>query len=288
MTENKIKKEYIFWTDEEIQLLKDNTGKMSFKEMSKLFKYRTPMALQRKSVKLGLVSEFKPTIYTHNHNFFSVPTIENCWVSGFIAADGNIGKTLRTVNIELNQKDDYALKEIKRLFQSDAKIFYHSKPKYQKPNELIHCCQFRITSKQMVEDLRNNFNIVENKTKRLGPPKNLTNEQKLAFIIGYFDGDGSINFRKDDNSLRFYICSSSLAIMEWIRDVINENFDIFMNVKTYSDGRLYEMATHDNKALKIINKLRQIQCPRLARKWDSPKLLEKLEKYNLQFAPKSL
>lgn len=288
MTENKIKKEYIFWTDEEIQLLKDNTGKMSFKEMSGLFKCRTPMALQRKSVKLGLISGFRSTIYSHNDNFFSVPTLENCWVSGFLASDGNINKEKNTIRLELNQKDDYILKTIKTLTDSDSKIFYYSKPKYQKPNEFIHCCRLSITSKQMVEDLRKNFNVIEGKTRRLGPPKNLTNEQKLAFIIGYVDGDGSINFRSDTNDVRFYICSSSLAIMEWIRDVINKNFNIFMNIRTYSDGRLYQMSANCKKALKIINKLRQIQCPRLARKWDSPKLLEKLEKYNLQLASKPL
>ena len=126
-----------------------------------------------------------PQSYKINQDYFSVPNLENSYVAGFIAADGNIHKSKNKLRIDLQIRDAEYLQNIVLLF-SDKKITT-TKRNYR---------SISLWSWKIISDLQKNFNITPNKSLTLKPPK-LEGQNALAFIIGNLDGDGSIIIRKD-------------------------------------------------------------------------------------------
>ena len=123
----------------------------------------------------------------------------------------------------------------------------------------------------MVENLIANFNITERKSLTLQPPSNLSMVEKLCYIRGLIDGDGTIRI-DEKGRLEFSIIGSEF-IITWIKEV----FDTLAPTKTkhLSKARsrtdrnsktwTYKVTGHRAKAiLSIFNKL---NTPFLERKW---------------------
>ncbi len=124
--------------------------------------------------------------YKINDNFFSSINEINSYYAGFIAADGNINKNHPNLTITLSEKDKVFLEEFVKNLESDYPIRSYDSNGFSVSSLII-------TSEQICNNLRENFNIVPNKSIIYIPP---TLEQPYldCFIIGLIDGDGTIGF----------------------------------------------------------------------------------------------
>ena len=123
-----------------------------------------------------------------NINYFSeIDTPIKAYLSGFIAADGAIvGKEL---TITIHSKDRIVLDVLKSELESTNDIQTITK------DGLTHV-RFVTTNENITQDL-SKYGIGPNKS--LTMPnliENIPYEFRNSFILGYFDGDGSINVRE--------------------------------------------------------------------------------------------
>lgn len=124
--------------------------------------------------------------FNENINSFRYSKLVNydnisCYWLGFMLADGHITKDKR-VQINISSKDRlHILKIIEHI--GDIKV-------YENESRISVVLSDKITIDKIVND----FNWRSNKTK-IPPtiPKWLDNEQLFSLIIGFIDGDGSIN-----------------------------------------------------------------------------------------------
>jgi hypothetical protein len=202
--------------------------------------------------------------YTVNDVFFENPNIFNSYYAGLLAADGNIVKNNNIVRIGLKQENSEI--DLLEKFKNDCE--YTGKFYYNNNN-----IQLLVTSKQWQIDLWDNFNIGPAKSLTICPP-NLMDNNAIAFIIGYLDGDGSIYFKKRNRSeinIQFNInFEGTLKMLEWIQTIIKNKFNI-NPVTIRRIANIYSMDWTGSEAIKLYLKLKQFieinNLPFLERKW---------------------
>src|SRR3989344_5502613 len=129
------------WAPKEIIMLKNNYGKIT--NFQKVLPNRTKSSIYHKANKLGLTSNIRYRQNLVNENFFNILTKESAYVLGWIFSDGNITKDKRTFGFHLNKKDINVLKLLKKVMESNHKIFFGEN------NDI----QLRIHSRKMVKSL---------------------------------------------------------------------------------------------------------------------------------------
>jgi hypothetical protein len=212
--------------------------------------------------------------YSINQTFFKDINLVSSYWAGFIAADGCIRANLHQVCIGLARKDkDHLIR-----FSQDCsyngpikdRTVYKNSDKYKFDKYLIstiHICGV----KQWIEDLYNNFNISVRKSNILQYP-HIIGDNKLAFIIGLIDGDGTIRINKVKR-LEFSIVGTE-SIITWIQDTFNEMSPTKSKHLARARQRLdRESVNHWTykltgfRAYRILNMLKTVNVPKLARKW---------------------
>ena len=152
-------------------------------------------AYHKRMQKLGLDFNDKHDTrkYKVNDNVFSILSPETAYWLGFIAADGSVvDNTLRFV---LNRRDEETLQRFLDFCDSNYPVNYHT-AHYTDNDGVKHefdAVNLKITSKKIVADLAK-YGIVQNK-KNMDIPfiQYIPEEYKVDFIIGFFDGDGSVS-----------------------------------------------------------------------------------------------
>lgn len=150
------------------------------------------------------------------HNFYSRFDERSCYWAGFFAADGCVCKNNGTYVVSLTQHLD----DINHLRKYATTINF-KKEISTGINEtsygITEWARIIFASKEMFNDLKNNFNIIEKKSLVLKPPL-LRNEYISSFIRGYFDGDGHILERKYW-TIGF---TGTFEMLEWIKEKIRK------------------------------------------------------------------
>lgn len=144
-----------------------------------------------------------------NDNYFSIPSEENSYWAGFIAADGCImGNKL---SISLSSKDSDQLELFRKHTCCESSI------RFYKNNTGKEYCNLSTYSSKVVNDLDNNFNITERKTFTLEPP-NISKEDHIDYYIkGYIDGDGCVSLCNLKRGLNINIqITGTKCLLEWI------------------------------------------------------------------------
>lgn len=132
--------------------------------------------------------------YTVNHNYFNkIDSHEKAYWLGFIYADGYISSTNgKRFGLSLAIKDKEHLEKLKNCLESNYPV-----------NEFEqHCgysvgskyCRLLISSDSIYDNLLK-YGVYEHKTNILESP-NIDEQFYPSFILGYFDGDGSIFLNK--------------------------------------------------------------------------------------------
>lgn len=150
--------------------------------------------------------------YCLDDNLFNnIDCEEKAYILGFIAADGSITKS--TISIFIDSKDIDIINKIKNFICVDIPI------KSKKNTNLIG---IEINSQQMVSDITNLLNIDFGEKSGIIEFPNISNEYKIHFIRGLFDGDGSI---RKINGKRYGpecdITNNSYKILESIKNELN-------------------------------------------------------------------
>lgn len=253
------------WTNKDVLYLINNYSSQSVKDISRylnrsnnsVIQKAFSLGLKRQNIKSGRKRKYKIL----NECIFGSYSLNNCYWAGFIAADGNVFNN--RVDIQINNKDISILYALKDFLECNHRIYYCKQ-----------MCRIAITSDIIVQDLKNKFNICENKTYKCSTPL-LDGENALAFIVGLFDGDGHCSFYKNSHSnnkhLRWQI-TGNLLMLEWVRDILNKlvfNSKLGCGYINYNLSNLWGDLIYSHKAAnEIYNKLKSIQLDfRLKRKW---------------------
>lgn len=206
------------WSDKEKDILINNYCKIKIEELEILLPHKNRCAIQKYSKKFNLQGNMSLASrkYSYDETFFDTPNIMNCYWAGFIAADGNIGKD-GLVTIGISSKDREILESfvLHTHHQCPIKTFYLEDKEY---NSISCWGAYRWQDK-----LLEHWNILPNKSNILLPP-NITNLKYIyAYIIGYFDGDGSVFWTKGFKYKVFHIslCGTQ-ELLEWIKFYIHK------------------------------------------------------------------
>lgn len=188
-----------------------------------------------------------------NDSYFSViDSPEKAWLLGFLAADGSVDRKRNRIKIGLSSIDEEILIKIKKELEIEKDIYSTITSKGFSVSELTW------SSFQMKKDLAK-FGIIPNKTYLNSlSMKSIPEELKPSYILGYYDGDGSL--RKDG---RLEICSYTNSLLLEIASYLNNRFG--QKVKVYKDRSRenYYTITYSYKPAKEILSFLYGQNPNL-------------------------
>ena len=136
----------------------------------------------------------------NTHYFEKVDTYAKAYILGFIAADGALvsaknGPTI-TLTITVKYEDKAVLEFIKSEIGNSHKLLEIRRPSGYDKTKMIHHIRLSMSNSQIVHDIMK-YGITPNKSLTMGNIiENIPIEYRDAFIIGYFDGDGSVSIRE--------------------------------------------------------------------------------------------
>jgi len=277
---------YRYWTSQEEDKLKELvlTSKFSFKDIGKILE-RTGQSCQDHSIIMGLNNEYIYRKYSFDKDYWSTPNLINSYYSGFSAADASIKNKGSRYLLEIQKLDIGWLEEFKRYIKFNGPILKRNR--IDKNSSTISIC---INSEKWKNDLATNFSIIPNKTYRLEPPRNLDKYLLFSWLIGYTCGDGTIHLNKITNQIQINYVSSSEYIIKWIQNFIDLNFQGCYIRKTTNNcfkNRKWNCWHYNLSGIKaaiIIDYLRQFPVPKLDRKWNNPRVLQKIDEYKLKYS----
>jgi len=155
-------------------------------------------------------------MYKVNDNYFDViDTTEKAYILGLLAADGCVTSRNRLL-FKLEVSDIEVVKYVSsklsdRPLQDDKRIASSGK--------FCHSVRLEIVSKRLTSSL-SKLGIGLHKTSNEIFP-DIKDEFKPAFILGFFDGDGSVSRRniplKRKKSIQVYICCTNRKFLEDIQ-----------------------------------------------------------------------
>lgn len=251
------------WSKLEEQILKLNYQKMPRQELIKLLPERTKGSLSVKARQFGLTNyegnySWHSTI-TYNKSFFKEINSNSCYWAGFIAADGYLNNKNNKIRIKLALKDLIQLKEFSLAINFSGAIREYVRDTNvgkSYPTCYLDLCG----AKEMIEDLKNNFNISSPKSLTLKSPYYLKfSQHKLAFLKGLIDGDGSINKKGD----RFEVLVSE-NIGYWIIQFM-QDLDYSVNLRKKKETKGLYVAYKTNVDLMYL--IKNSSSFGLERKW---------------------
>lgn len=281
----------IRWSEEEIQIIRENLNKVSYKAIAAMLPGRTIDAIKRRATLQGFSrgfsmegSLYKPTSLfqktssglrkaangygrfprrTLNENFFGEISLISSYWAGFIAADGYIKTSPRhELRIGLQRRDMGHLQNFCADIGFDGKISEDAK----------QCCHVTICAAyQFTHDLDKIFNIRTRKTFTLEPP-HLSGSNALAYSIGVIDGDGcwatSQAHRINDGVRRLHlIVVGTKPLLKWLVSIWNDAGANIGDPNVSFRRNCWRLSISGPKAKAVANLLDEIETPKLERKW---------------------
>lgn len=279
------------WTQEEDDLIKSLVNNYSYDQIAKMLNNRTAGAVSyRVRNEFKINNTYRPRKWNHDEYFWETPNILNSYWAGFMCADGCVikthkGKILNRFTCGLSTKDEDHLKLFKDTVKHTGPFKYCTR-KSPSSDNLVYSVHLNIHGEKWLSDLDKNFNIIPNKSARIGPPNYYKEELLFCFLVGYLDGDGCIS-KINDGRMNITFVSGSREMLLWIKNFVNKRFtynyndrDQNLSFTTSSINKKCERLTFNGyKAAIIFDYLRKIPVPKLDRKWNNPEVLVALETY---------
>ena len=227
-----------------------------------------------KNVIRRVLTENNIEIKKDNHKYYAdygkfeiIDTPEKAYWLGFIAADGcnYQRKGNATVVINISQKDISHLEKFKKFMNSNVNIHKFTQSagfcNKEHPSEM---CKISFNSVKMSNDLADK-GIVPRKSLILEPPK-IDEQYYLPFILGYFDGDGSIYLGTTGTEYYINIVGTK-EVLQWINQTMGTNQKLEQRYKT-DKNTYYIRCGGINKPYNFMKKLYD-SCPvHLDRKYE--------------------
>lgn len=161
-----------------------------------------------------------------NHNYFNaIDNHKKAYFLGLLLSDGNVRNN--TVSISLQERDKHILESFKEDLNFSGKFYFIKKKEEHHRNQI--CLSF--TSKIIVSELKK-LGVVENKANIINAIPNIEHKFLNSFILGYFDGDGTIGIDKRSNAPNFGITG---------------NKDFLINIRKVLDDYIYRESESINQ-----------------------------------------
>lgn len=248
-----------------IELYKQGKSLAALSRLTGLSTYKVRQLLVNNNVQIrtqaqqNVFSNQERTKSVNNDYFNDIDTVNKAWILGFLAADGNVASNRNRIKIGLSTVDKEILEKIRKEIQIERTIldmesnngFQISELSWSSANHKIQLAK---------------YGIVPNKTYKPMTVPFLPIDLQLAFIQGFFDGDGC--FKDDGTTCRWEVCNYRPEILQSIADILNEEFN--SNKQPYQDPNRqnYWTLTYSTKdAWNILNECYNICLLYLDRKF---------------------
>ena len=138
--------------------------------------------------------KFNPIVENINY-FDKINSAEKAYILGFICADGSLvsnknGSVSLTITLKYEDKD--VLEFMKSELNSNHKLLEIKRKSSFDENKYIHHIRLSLSHKKLVSDLMK-YGITQRKSLTMGNIiNNIPYDFRNSFIVGYFDGDGSV------------------------------------------------------------------------------------------------
>lgn len=240
-------KNVLIWDKEEIQYLLDNYPNL---EKDKIINHlnRGWSSIQNKAFLLNIKRDVR------NSNSYKLinGSNESYYWLGFIIADGHFNDKSKQIQINLSEKDLHHLIKLSE--------YVEYKKKVESPRIVINYTDIN-------DWLIENFNIKSNKTYNPCSLNKTYGDNLFSFIIGFIDGDGSIDKK---GYLRIKCHKSWMDNLNFMISYLTEN-----EVKQgyiNSEGMSFISVTKIEIMKKIKQKIIDLGLPVLDRKWGRVKM----------------
>jgi len=232
------------------------------------------------------INRMKSGFIQCNRQYFHVPTVENSYWAGFIAADGCLEKNEKVLVINLSANDKEHLEKFVRTVEDKGRI-------YEGVNKDGYAhVKFQRTCHEWCRDLRNNWGIRERKSLVVPIPHLIDEQMIMSYVLGYLDGDGYVRVHNDE--LKISVAGGK-TILTWIRKLfiklVEENECNYKRSKNQQRGKkhatlrqpvnnpyFYTYEIGGYRAMIIWDVLMRLDSPVLKRKWFKKEILEWLER----------
>lgn len=220
----------------------------------------------------GLIIRDRTSKYKYQQDIFEIiDTAEKAYWLGFLAADGCNYQREHNASIILNvhEKDIKHLEKFKQFCHTNAEI--KSYIGYEGFSNQTPMCKIILNSKKISDDLIDK-GILPNKSLILQPP-HILEEFYKPFILGYFDGDGSISKTSQYNNYSISI-QGTKEILTWICEVLDWDAKLEKRNINSNNNSYYIRCGGTNKPYQILNQLYNSCEIHLDRKFNIYKALE--------------
>lgn len=210
-------------------------------------------------------------VYKADYQKFKIiDSQEKAYWLGFLAADGcNYWRTINaSIIVNVHRQDKEHLEKFKKFMNSNVNIIDYMQNSGFSNNTPMSKIIFN--SKEMSLDLSDK-GVVPNKSLILKPPK-IKEEYYNSFILGYFDGDGSIYKTSQHNNYGISIVGTK-EMLEWINNILNISSKLEKRNEDTTNN-YYIRCGGTKKPYQILSKLYKNAPVYLNRKYEKYKSLE--------------
>ena len=265
----KIKKEnYIEWGDAETKLIELMYPKYKKSDIIHALPNRTWEKIKKKANSMNIKRNTKgmDMIMADLSILLEDLNIAGYWM-GFLLADGHFSKVNR-IKLSLNEIESQHLNKFGEFIKYCGKIKH-----YKKTKELSVMDNFN------VKNIKTKFSITSTKT--YTPPelqifKNMRDDYFISALIGFIDGDGCIQNRKNTKfgSISVKCHKSWLEVLNYFIERLNSigKFNIPMG-KINNAGYARIFITNKIVAKFLFEKSKNLLLPVLERKWNKLKTI---------------
>lgn len=234
---------------------------------------RTPDAIRHRASMLKLKKVRRKPTASDLSVFLEKTPISMYWL-GFLLADGSFGKN-NTLHLTLSTKDYQHIEKYAAFVKFGNEIKIRNVTTNKSENGEI--CTVTIGDSVLLPKIVSMYDLHSNKTHN--PPDiksyELSNELMISLAIGLIDGDGSINYLPNGQSVRCIIkCHSSwLDNLTYLRFFIHDYFNIpnklGARINPYGAS---QVIFGDKICRKLLDFAKTHNIPVLERKWNKIQL----------------
>lgn len=185
------------------------------------------------------------------------------YLLGFITADGciqNNGNKSYGLSITLHSKDRYIIDKLKEEMGCENKILHLTTPASHNGQPKDHY-RFSLFNKDLFNDLQNHGLEERKSTTMLNIIPNIPKEYRKSFILGYFDGDGSIilpvssikensKYKAGPNQIKIVFRGTEIFLKGIVEELEISKFSLFKD----KQRNCWTLAiNHKQEVLKIFN-----------------------------------
>jgi hypothetical protein len=194
--------------------------------------------------------------HSHNKDYFALQSLQSAYWAGFIAADGCVSDR-NAIAIKIKETDIETLERFIEDTDFSGKVL-NSGTEDRK--------RVVLTSHEWAESLSTIYNIGPRKSLTLTPPSTLSQQNKLAYIIGYIDGDGTIGYIGKNKYFRLGMVGT-YDFLTWVKSVFDEIITPTKAKGINAIGSVFNLTVYGKRGFEVYHMLKCVPVTKMPRKW---------------------